>query len=367
MKRLLKPLRLLVAMAVLLRGLNTVSGAAEPEAREPAVSDEDWAAVEHCLGIIRDCQMPDGMIRMNSAGKLVWTVPYFSNFAAMALTAAQDVRPNPEDMRRVERWLSWYAENQEADGTIFDRKGTVDAYASSGRCDSTDSYAATYLMVVWRYQRATQEKPPPKIVEAARRAFTAIGAVTQPDGLTIAKPDYAIKYLMDNIEVYGGLEEGARLFEAIGDPDEARKARQMAARIAASLAKYWSEQDQCFAFAIDMRGGLAAGLAKPYPHGLAQLFALAHLRPARTGLWPTVRKRFDWAHAGIPVERWLLASSRCATPEEQRDLRQATREAMLRFTKNKVYVGRPSLAILALIDGRARFPDVPCDSGPVRR
>lgn len=122
--------------------------------------------------------------------------------------AANEVRFAPEDVRRVERWLLWYADNQEADGTISDRVGTVASYGSNGHRDSTDSYAATFLMAARRYQKAIQGQPAAKILRAARLAFGAIADVMQPDGLTIAKPGYGMKYLMDNVEVYGGLTEG---------------------------------------------------------------------------------------------------------------------------------------------------------------
>ena len=61
----------------------------------------------------------------------------------------------------------------------------------------------------------------------------------------------------------------------------------------------------------------------------------------------------------MPVERWLMAASRCALPEERHELRQTARAAMLQFTAKEVYVDRPALAILALVDGKARFPDLP--------
>ena len=148
LKRLLLPLLLLGITA----GKNTVG----------EVAEEDRSAIENCLAIIRQCQMADGMIRIKGDGDPVWTVPYVSNFAAMALLAANNVRPNPQDVHRAERWLLWYAENQEPDGTINDRTGTVASYRSNGRRDSTDSYAATFLMAVRRYQQAIQGRPAQK-------------------------------------------------------------------------------------------------------------------------------------------------------------------------------------------------------------
>jgi hypothetical protein len=164
---------------------------------------------------------------------------------------------------------------------------------------------------------------------------------------------------MDNVEVYGGLTEGAALFEAVGDAKAPQRARQMAARVAAGLRGFWSPKDGCFAVALDMKGRYTVGLEKPYPHGLAQLFALAHVEPRQTGLWHEVRKRFKPGDEGMPVERWLMAASRCTSPQERQELRQTTLAVMRRFTAKSVYADRPALAILAVIDHNARFPDLP--------
>ncbi|MDD4873321.1 MAG: hypothetical protein PHR77_22420 [Kiritimatiellae bacterium] len=352
----------LILVVVLLPVLQSGSYALDiKDNNKTQLSNKDWDAIEHCLEIIRQCQMDNGMIRMKGIGEPVWTVPYFSNFAAMSLLAANDLRPNPQDVRRVEKWLLWYADNQESNGTIFDQQGTISSYKSKGKRDADDSYAATFLMTVWRYRQAIKNKPSPKINHAAMKAFDVIKAVTKEDGLTIAKSDYPIKYLMDNIEVYWGLSEGALLFDTVGNKEEAEKAHKMATRIANKLGEYWSEKDQCFAYALNMKNEFSGGLEKPYPHGLAQLFALAHLSPVPIDLWLKVSKKFrpdNNNDNAIPVERWLMAAMNYAGNEEIEQLRQATRDTMLGFSVTNIYVHRPALAILALIDGRARFPEI---------
>lgn len=324
-----------------------------------AVRADDWAAVEKALGIIRQCQMDDGMIRMKGAGDPVWAVPYFGNLAAIALLAADRAHPNPHDVARAGRWLLWYARNQEPDGTIFDREGTVAAYASNGKHDASDSYAATFLMAAGRHSQATGKPPPPEIAAAAAKALAAIRDVTQADGLTIARPDYPVKYLMDNIEVYQGLTEGARLFAAAGLREEARRARAMAARVAEGLGAFRPGQGLAFAYAIDARGRKSGGLAAPYPHGLAQVFALSWMTPPQPQLWAEVRAAFAPDDNGIPAERWLIAARRHAGPQETETLREAARSAAMRFSVTEVYVERPAMAIIALLYDHAPFPEVP--------
>ena len=350
----------LIAVALYLPGVTY--GADKPN--EFSAIDNDWPAIEHCLGIIRLCQMDDGMIRMKGYGDPVWTVPYFSNLAAMALLVANDVKPNPKDVAQAERWLMWYASHQEADGTIYDQEGTIASYGSNGKRDATDSYAATFLMTAWRYRQAIGKRPSVEIINAARRSLAVIEAVVQDDGLTIAKPEYPIKFLMDNIEVYQGLIEGASFFQSVGLHNESKKARTMASWIAGSLRKYWSEQDGIFAYAIDMKGNLSIGLSKPYPHGLAQLFALSYITPGKPGLWSEVKQTFKPGEEGIPVERWLIAAIRNAEPGELKSFRETTRKVALSFTSQDVYVERPAMTVLALLNGEARFPDVPM---PIRK
>lgn len=316
-------------------------------------------AVEHGLELIRGCQLPDGVIRMRAEGEAVWVVPYCGNFAAMALVAGGEAG----DLERAERWLLWYAARQHVDGTIDDHEGTVRAYRSSGRCDSTDAYAATYLMAARRYQAARGGELRGEVVAAARRALGAIEAVAQGDGLTYARPDYPMKYLMDNVEVAGGLAEGAALFQAAGLGAEAERARRLGARVAGALPRFWSERDACYAVAIDEAGVLTVGLDRSYPDGLAQLYAMAHLGPPRRGLWTRVRATFRPGEEGVPVERWLMAARRVAPAVEVRDLEGRTRGELLGFTPTSVYVDRPALAILALIDGAARLPDAGAPAG----
>ena len=343
---------IITLLVILLYASNVIRAA------ESAV-DEDWPAIEHCLGIIRICQMDDGMIRMKSYGDPVWAVPYFGNLAAMALLAANDVRESRHDVTRVERWLMWYASHQEPDGTIYDREGTLSAYKSNGKQDASDSYAATFLMTTQRYKKAIGGRPSAEIINAAKKSLMAIDAAVQEDGLTIAKPDYPIKYLMDNIEVYQGLSEGALLFDSVGMKKESEKARQMSSRVDANLKKYWSDNDRYFAYALDMKDKFSTGFSQPYPHGLAQLFALSYMKPTRPKLWAKVKHTFKPGEKGIPIERWLIAARCNAEPKKVENFRRATRKTALHFSTKNVYIERPAMVVIALLDGKARLADVP--------
>lgn len=315
--------------------------------------------IEKGLEVIRAAQLPDGAFRMSGSGVPVRIVPYFSNFAAMALLAANEQQPNPEDVQCVRRWIDWYVDHQESDGTIFDYAGTVDSYRSKGTRDSTDSYAATFLMVLRRYQKVAEGRVSAEYFIGGERALHALEDVMQPDGLTVTKPEYRIKYLMDNIEVYQGLVEGADLFDSVGRADVARRARSLARGVADRVSVFWQEEESCFAYALDMNGKLSSGFSDPYPHGLAQLFALAHCVPAPDGLWARVKETFEPDHDGVPVERWLLAANRCGDPESTAMYRRQTESALAGFSSENIQIHRPAIAILALLGESVRFPDMP--------
>src|SRR4029453_1279537 len=104
------------------------------------------------------------------------------------------------------------------------RAGT---FFSSGHIDSVDAYASTFLQVAERYWNETRALPPrqqqemegllPKmaLLRATALSFKAIESVTDGDGLTWAKPDYKVKFLLDSAEVYGGLRAGQVLFDRV--------------------------------------------------------------------------------------------------------------------------------------------------------
>ena len=53
-----------------------------------------------------------------------------------------------------------------------------------------------------------------------------------------------------------------------------------------------------------------------------------------------------------------MAAIRLASPRNSRNFGRPRRRAMLQFTAKTVYVDRPALAILAIVDHKARFPDL---------
>lgn len=169
-------------------------------------------------------------------------VPYFANQAATALALTKDSKWLPA----VARYMDWYFRNLNWPdalglyGTIYDYRQvgghwqpdlTIRVANHPHYYDSVDAYAATFLTLLRAYVAADGDTQPlmrhAKQIEAISGLM--INMMDSADGLTIAKPTYPVKYLMDNCEVYKGLEDAAWLFRVVfQDPEKADYFAQMA-------------------------------------------------------------------------------------------------------------------------------------------
>lgn len=151
--------------------------------------------------------------------------PYFSNIAAIGMTK------DPNRMPQVVAWMKWYIDHLNWPdkwglyGTTYNYNVNNGVETATNDADSTDSYAATFLTLVWNAWQ-TGNSSARSYISGLSYQLDTIGGVLiqtqQSDGLTWAKPDYQIKYLMDNSEAYRGLRDLASLFQnAFGDSSKA--------------------------------------------------------------------------------------------------------------------------------------------------
>ena len=330
------------------------AGLAQPTTSQRVLTDAERQAVLACLTLVRGCQMPNGAFAQVTPGDKtnapVWVAPYFANYAALALLAEYTRTGNADELTRVGRWLDWCAKNQAKAGCWNDFEGTSSACADSGKVDAWDSSAALFLMVAGRYHRAGGPATP-ALQAAAAKAVACIATTTDQDGLTWAKPDFKVKYLMDNVEVCAGLRAAAGLFAAAGSKREAKQAGDQAERIAKKLGGYWRPDHALFAFALHANGTFESGLEKAYPHGLAQLFGIAFVDP-KAAAWGRVAQAFSpeaGPASGFGTEWWLIAASRLDERETKAWRAKMVKE-IAAFTPT-VYVSRPALAVLGLLEG----------------
>ena len=183
-------------------------------------SETKWlASLQLENGAIPMTYTPNGELTMN---------PYFADFAALALLDKADLYAD-----NVRRYMDWHFSHLNTaeedfnglDGTIYDYKITVkngkiesekiSTPEDADSYDTTDSYAATFLTVVYKYFCKTGDTD--YLIDNAEdiKRITNVMFATLQNGLTYAKHNHRVKYLMDNCEVYEGMISAERIFEEI--------------------------------------------------------------------------------------------------------------------------------------------------------
>ncbi len=204
--------------------------------------------------------------------------PYYANLAALGLVK------DPVRYVQVENWMRWYighlnySDKWGVGGTMYDYNIVNGQEVSSGDADSTDSYAATFLSLAYAYF-ATGNPAAQSYVRSIASQLDLIAQVLaktqQSDGLTWAKPDYQIKYLMDNSEVFRGLADAATLFGSMGDTAKQNYYSSLATKCQSGVWGMW--MGNYWAVYKDGIGRLSApNMSTWYPDASAQLFPVLY-------------------------------------------------------------------------------------------
>lgn len=232
--------------------------------------------------------------------------PYMSNIAAIALTK------DGARLAQVRGWMKWviahlnYSDKWGMSGTIYD--WSIDASgheASTGDADSTDSYAATFLTLAWNLWKSG-DATSQAYLKSISYQLDLIGGVLaqtmQGDGLTWAKPDYLIKYTMDNCEVYRGLKDAASLFNAMGNTTKGSYYATLASQNLNGINGLWMSSKGEWAVYKDWYGhDIGPNMATWYADATAQLFpVLEQVIPASDSRAKTAYAKFNAAWPGWP-------------------------------------------------------------------
>ncbi len=191
--------------------------------------------------------------------------------------------------QHVEQYILWYLDHLNypdkngLTGSMYDfylddrgRQISTEDY------DSVDSYAATFLILLYEYYRRVGNR---QLLLANRKKIEDVAYLLiflqDHDGLTRALPDQDSKYLMDNCEVYAGLKAYVALCHALGWPaqfyaDAVRKVRQ------GVLMRLYDASNGMFHWAVDDQTEHVSDWDRFYPDAFAQLFPVAYglLNPA---------------------------------------------------------------------------------------
>ena len=264
--------------------------------------DEDIAFYSEIVEIetewLASLQLSNGAMPMTGTKNGVVTAnPYFSAFAVLAILKGDD-----KYLPVVKKYMEWHFDHLNTaqtdyngvDGTIYDYRITVEngqvkkeeiVINGQGKkqYDSTDSYAAMFLEILWKYYEKSGDDAYIKSnYSDIKRIINALYS-TMHDGLTWAKPDYKIKYLMDNVEVWRGMDNIILLYENLlktsfqDAPAMLTKLKTDRDLVASKIEEQmWNESEKYYECAIGHGGVVAYDFDWDnfYPSATSQLFPI---------------------------------------------------------------------------------------------
>lgn len=200
-------------------------------------------------------QMSNGAFAFyNADNGSVYINPYFSEIVAIALI---NYDSSEEAREKIEDYFEWHfahINTAETDynglaGTIYDydviiKNGIVVSETSRGTYDSTDSYSALFIKALADYAKTYGDKSYLQKHESLIKDITNVMFATMSGGYTYAKPDYKIRYLMDNAEVYAGLTAAKYIYSnVIDDTEMYKKVNSAVAFFDDNFNKHWWKGD----------------------------------------------------------------------------------------------------------------------------
>ncbi|HUN92229.1 MAG TPA: hypothetical protein VMU33_09240 [Burkholderiaceae bacterium] len=226
-----------------------------------AAGDDDRVDLERLIQVHRryilDRQLDDGALPDSHD----FINPYFANIAIAGLLDIpdDDARDNEAAARR---WFTWYlAHADRSDANRWQIRGTIAMYDIRGGSEvarddasNVDANPGTLLAALLAFARrggkAAREFVASNHDEL--REIADVMVALEDHGLTWVKPDYRVKYLIDNCQVLRGYEDGAQLFRMIDDADGTARFEQHAASLRRAIeTRLWNAADQSFYYDLD--------------------------------------------------------------------------------------------------------------------
>lgn len=255
-------------------------------------TETDWIAAR---------QLPSGAMASQQAlgAKGHHLNPYFGNLACLAL-----LEKSAAHAAKVRKYMDWYfthlnePDHQGLFGTVYDydvdpRTGLE---TSTKNYDSVDSYAATFLMLARRFHETTADAAYLRdhTKQLAAIAEVMVKAIDPQENLAVAKPDYPVKYLMDNAEVARGLADADHVFRnALGDAAKADAYRARAVDVRTAIhERMWGLDPRRNGWHAARQGttNQAHRWSTFYPDSVCQLY------PLWTGTYPPGDERVATAY-----------------------------------------------------------------------
>lgn len=207
-------------------------------------------------------------------------VPYFSNIACTALLL------DSSNTSLVKKYLNWYVSHLNfpdrfgINGTIYDYILKTDGQnISTNDYDSYDSYPATFISLCRKYYEVSKDYD---FFFENKDNFNIIVnqmlLTMDSDYLTWAKPNYLVKYLMDNCEVYRGIQDAIIIYNYIyKDHVFSKKLSSLSENIFSSIEENMWNPKGFYHSQIDEKGRKTTPkFNKWYPDATSQLFPILH-------------------------------------------------------------------------------------------
>jgi len=207
--------------------------------------------------------------------------PYFDDFACLGLVSYG----RAADRQTVLNYINWHiAHMNTAAQDKYGLAGTIYDYAdgvSTGAYDSTDSYAATFIMLLDNYCRVYDSD----FLQGREDLLDTLVGVMKSTyiekiSLSRATPGYDECILMDNCEVFRGFKSASHIYSSyLNDTSKAADMQTCASRTKAAIRKkFWSSADNCFRPAVDISGRPESRtrLSVFYPDASCQLFPVIY-------------------------------------------------------------------------------------------
>ncbi|MEO0557470.1 MAG: hypothetical protein AAF170_04720 [Bacteroidota bacterium] len=286
---------MLVRVAILLGIALPLLLSARPEDRMSVDRMSPGPLVEWIVALQERGPESEGALAMHADASFVLdgegsrhVVPYFSNLAVAALLEAD---PSPRSREVAELWIDWFLDRVGPEGVPVEhwvgmKRGLeltcparFPTQPSVDRCeaiDATDSAASTFLILLAAYHRAGGSEAFLRQREVqVREVAQTLLDLQDTDGLTIARTDYPVKYLMDNAETVAGLRAVASLDHEVFEGEQRAVYKDAADRAADGLATLLDPETGLYAWAKLPDDSLeSARLDRWYADAVAQVWPL---------------------------------------------------------------------------------------------
>jgi hypothetical protein len=272
-------------------------------AGRPALAAAAESTVVAQANWIMSAQLPDGAIAVWPDRPVLRLVhPYLANFAAIGLARAASVTGDASYADAAWSYLRWYASAESPQTgyvTDYDVVGGTEL-VSTGTEDSTDAYAGTYLAAVWDTYSATGDLAALRSVSGGvAGALAAIASTQQPDGLTWATPSWHVAYLMDNVQVLGGLEAATAIERTLGNSSLEQEAAARTSLMESGIASLYDPAAGAYDWARQQNGWQhPTDWSNLYPDALEQVSAV------EWGAVPPARAAGLMAHFSSSHPNW---------------------------------------------------------------